>query len=289
MLDFANEAEEIQKAFQPYYERTLLKKATDPNLLYDLHNRLDGFHLFTEAEVNQFAEIYFDPKGTQDKLQAALAPVIDRYKEAKPGDKDEFRSCLNDYIRLYAFLSQVIPFVDTDLEKLYVFARLLWRVLPIDRQPLPVEVQREIDLDSLRVAKTGSTKIKLDRGTREIDPMEANGKKLETPPDIEPLSQIIQELNERFGTNFTEQDKVFIQQLEERIANDRALGESILVNPPEDARLTFDHVVNDRLQEMIDTNFKFYKQVTDDPEFAQFFLGFLFKRYYERKGKEQAK
>ena len=95
-------------------------------------------------------------------------------------------------------------------------------------------------------------------------------------------------MNERFGTKFTEQDKVFIQQLEERIANDRALADSILVNPLQDARLTFDHVVNDRLQEMIDTNFKFYKQVTDDPEFAQFFLGFLFKRYYERKGKEQA-
>jgi len=221
-------------------------------------------------------------------LHAALAPVIDRYKQAKPQEKEEFRSCLNDYIRLYAFLSQVIPFVDTDLEKLYVFAKLLWRVLPNDCQPLPVEVQREIDLDSLRVSKTGSTKIKLERGTHEIDPMEAKGKKLETPPDIEPLSQIIQELNERFGTNFTEQDKVFIQQLEERIASDLALAESILVNPPEDARLTFDHVVNDRLQEMIDTNFKFYKQVTDDPEFAQFFLGFLFKRYYERKGKEQA-
>jgi len=289
VLDFANEAEEIQKAFQPYYERTLLKKATDPNLLYDLHNRLDAFHLFTEAEVNQFARIYFDPKGTQDKLHAVLAPVIARYKEAKAKEKDEFRSCLNDYIRLYAFLSQVIPFADTDLEKIYVFAKLLWRVLPNDRQPLPVEVQREIDLDSLRVSRTGSTKIKLDRGTHEIDPMEAKGKKLDAPPDIEPLSQIIQELNERFGTNFTEQDKVFIQQLEERIANDRALAESIRVNPPADARLTFDHVVNDRLQEMIDTNFKFYKQVTDDPEFAQFFLGFLFKRYYERKRSKQPK
>lgn len=270
------------------FGRCLAHFAVDPNLLYDLQTRLDGFHLFTEAEVNQFARIYFDPKGTQDKLHAALAPVLARYREARVEDKDEFRSCLNDYIRLYAFLSQVIPFADTDLEKLYVFAKLLWRVLPNDRQPLPVEVQREIDLDSLRVSRTGSTRIKLDRGTHEIDPMEAKGKKLDAPPDIEPLSRIIQELNERFGTNFTEQDKVFIQQLEERIAKDRALAESVRVNPPEDARLTFDHVVNDRLQEKIDTNFKFYKQVTDDPEFAQFFLGFLFKRYYEKKGKEQA-
>ena len=72
VLDFANEAEEIQKAFQPYYERTLLKKATDPNLLYDLLNRLTAFHLYTEAEVNKFAVIYFDPKGTQDKPHATV-------------------------------------------------------------------------------------------------------------------------------------------------------------------------------------------------------------------------
>ena len=104
--------------------------------------------------------------------------------------------------------------------------------------------------------------------------MEAEGRRVgTTPEEIEPLSQIIHELNERFGTDFTEDDKVFIQQLEATLANDPALEASVQVNPPEDARLTFDHVVNDKLQELIDTNFKFYKQITDDPEFAKFFLG----------------
>ena len=143
VLDFANEADEIQKAFQPYYERTLLREATDPNLLYDLQNRLDGFHLFTEAEVEKFAAIYFDPKGTQDKLQAVLAPVVNRYQDAPVDAQSDFRGCLVDYVRLYAFLSQVITFTDPDLEKLYVLAKLLWRVLPVNRDPLPVEVQQK--------------------------------------------------------------------------------------------------------------------------------------------------
>ncbi len=168
VLDFANEAEEIQKAFQPYYERTLLKEATDPNLLYDLQNRLDGFHLFTGAEVEKFAAIYFDPKGTQDKLQAALAPVVDRYKDAPLDTQSEFRGCLVDYVRLYAFLSQVITFADADLEKLYGFAKLLWRLLPVNREPLPVEVQQNIDLDAFRVKKTSSGKITLEKGTKEL-------------------------------------------------------------------------------------------------------------------------
>ncbi len=112
---------------------------------------------------------------------------------------------------------------------------------------------------------------------------------------MEPLSQIIRELNERFGTDFTEEDRVFIQQLEERLAGDPALVASVRVNTLENTSLTFDHVVTDRLQDMVDTNFKFYKQITDDREFSKFFLDWLFDRFrrslksenhYKNHGKE---
>jgi type I restriction enzyme R subunit len=284
VLDFANEAEEIQGAFQPYYERTLLTEATDPNLLYDLQTRLDGFALFTGAEVGKFADVYFDPRGTQDKLQAALAPVVDRYKAAPLDAQSAFRGCLVDYVRLYAFLSQVITFTDVDLEKLFVFAKLLWRLLPVNRDPLPVEVQQNIDLDAFRLRKTGTTKIKLKRGTEPLDPMKPKDEGGIRPEDIEPLSQIIRELNERFGTDSTEADKVFIRQLEQRIAADPALEASIKVNPPEDARLTFDQLVHDELQDMMTANFKFYKQLTDNGEFAKEFFSWMFARYRRAKG-----
>jgi type I restriction enzyme R subunit len=287
VLDFANGAEEIQKAFQPYYERTLLKEATDPNLLYDLQTKLDGFHLFTDAEVEKFAALYFDPKGTQDKLQAALAPVVDRYKAATLDTQSEFRGTLVDYVRLYAFLSQVITFVDTDLEKVFVFSKLLWRLLPVNRDPLPVEVQQNIDLDAFRVRKTGTTKIKLEKGTQELEPMTPKDDTILLPDDIEPLSQIIHDLNERFGTDFSEEDKVFIRQLEQRLASDPALEASIKVNPPEDARLTFDQIANDKLQDMVDSNFKFYKQITDNADFAEDFLSWMFQRYLKAKREGQ--
>jgi type I restriction enzyme R subunit len=155
-------------------------------------------------------------------------------------------------------------------------------VLPVNRDPLPVEVQQNIDLDAFRLKKTGSGGIRLEKGTQELEPMtpKDSGPR---PEDMEPLSQIIRELNQRFGTDFTEEDKVFIRQLEQRITNDPALEASIRVNPPEDARLTFNQVVNDRLQEMIDSNFKFYKQVTDNPDFAEDFLRWLFERYCRAK------
>ena len=286
VLDFANEAEEIQQAFAPYYEKTLLSEGTDPNLLYDLQTRLAGFHFYSEDDVNHFAVMYFDPKGTQDKLYAVLAPVVDRYEEASNEEKADFKGHLTDYVRLYAFLSQIITFVDTDLEKLYVCGRLLLRKLPASLERLPLEIQQNIDIESYRINQTSKGSITLTRGTKEIEPIGPKEIYSLGQAELEPLSQIIQELNEHFGTDFTEEDKLCIREIEQRLSNNTALEASVRVNPPENARLTFDHVVNDLLQDMIDGHFKFYKHVNDDPEFAKTFLDLLFERYLgkARKG-----
>jgi type I restriction enzyme, R subunit len=285
VLDFANEAEEIQKAFAPYYEKTLLSEGTDPNLLYDLQTKLSGYHFYSEDDVNRFAMIYFDPKGTQDKLYAALAPVVDRYQEALDEEKADFKGHLTDYVRLYAFLSQIITFVDTDLEKLYTFGRLLLRKLPASLERLPLEIQQNIDIESYRIKQTSKGSITLPRGAKELEPI--GPKEIYTlgHDELEPLSQILQELNEHFGTDFTEDDKLCLVELEQRLAYNTALEASVRVNPPENARLTFDHVVNDLLQDMIDGHFKFYKHVNDDPEFAKTFLDLLFERYLGRAKK----
>lgn len=284
VLDFANEADEIQNAFEPYYDRTVLKEGTDPNLLYDLQSKLADFHFYTNGEVHQFAQIYFDPKGMQDLLHAALQPAVDRYLNALESERIPFRGHLKDFVSLYAFLSQIITFVDADLEKLYVFGRLLLRKLPVTRDRLPVEIQQQIDMESYRVQKSGSQSIQLQRGTVDLEPIKPKDVEMPGGDNLESLSQIIRELNERFGTSFTEEDRIFIEQLEAKLTDNEALDKAVKVNSPDNARLTFDHVVNDKLQEMIDTNFKFYKQVTDDPDFARTFLDWLFQRYVGRSG-----
>ncbi len=286
VLDFVNEAEEIQEAFAPYYEKTLLSEGTDPNLLYDLQTSLTGYHFYTEEEVNRFATIYFAPKGTQDKLYAVLEPIVERYKEALDEEKADFKGHLTDYVRLYAFLSQIITFVDTDLEKLYVFGRLLLRRLPASLERLPVEIQQNIDIESYRIKQTSKGKITLSRGATEIDPIGSKEVFTLGHDELEPLSQIIRELNEHFGTDFTDDDKLCIREIEQRLADNAALEASVRVNPPENARLTFDLVVNDLFQDMIESHFKFYKQVNDDPEFSKTFLDWLFERYLGRSKKD---
>lgn len=255
---------QTQKAFEPYYEKTLLSEGTDPNLLYDLERRLREFPVFDGADLEAFARIYFRPGARHDQLYAALAPTVRRAMDLPEEEQFDFRGVLTDYVRLYAFLPQILTFADADLEKLYVFARLVRRYLPVERDYLPVEIQRSIDMESYRIRQTFAGRVKLARGQQEVEPVGPGVSHILAQEQLEPLSQIIRELNERFGTDFAEDDRVFIRELEDRPAVDQALVLSVRVNTPENARLTFDHVVSDRLQDMVDTNFRFYKQVTDD-------------------------
>ena len=289
VLDFVNDADGIQQAFQPYYDRTILTEGTDPNVLYDLESQLDDAELLGAQDVDGFAEVYFNPKATQARLYAALQPTVDRYRDAPEDLKVEFRGALREYVRLYAFLSQILRFADPGLEKLYVFGRLLLRKLPMEPEKLPLEIQQQIDIDSYRVQLTSSGKIALERGMGELEPVGAGLAVAPPPNEVERLSEIIRQLNERFGTQFNDKDKVFLQDLEARLEEDLALANSVRVNTRDNARLTFDHVATDKVQDMIDMNFKFYKQITDDPEFGQHLFDWLFERYLKRMERAEAR
>ena len=282
VLDFVNEADEIQRAFEPYYDRTILSEATDPNLLHDDETRLRDFGVFDDADLATFAEAYFAPNARQDRLHAALQPALDRFAALEEPSQDDFRHRLRQYVNLYGFLSQILTFVDADLERLYVFARHLLRKLPPRDSPLPYEVQEAIDMASYGVRRVASGRIGLDRGRVELTPIADQGALPAPGEQLEPLSAIIRDLNDRFGTELTEQDAITVGQLMEGLAANDALAASVHVNTPDNARLTFQHVLNDLLQDTISSNFKFYKRMTDDDEFARFFIGRLFEEYRRR-------
>lgn len=131
---------------------------------------------------------------------------------------------------------------------------------------------------SYRIEEKTAGQIRLERSVQPIDPLTGGAVFGARAQQIEPLSAIIRELNEKFGTDFKEEDKVVIRQLEARLASHESLADSIRVNTAENARLTFNSVVNNELQDLADTNFKFYKRVTDDEAFARHFLDWLFER-----------
>jgi type I restriction enzyme R subunit len=282
VLDFANKADDIKKAFEAYYDRTLLTEATDPNLLYDIQVQLDDYHFYQTTDIDAFARIFFNPKEQQAKLHAPLAPVVDRYLEASEEEQYDFRSKLNDFTRLYAFISQLLPIPDPDLEKFYQFSRLLLRKLPTSPDRLPLEVQQNIALDSYRIQQTHQGKIELERGVGELSPVNAAGTGRPTPEQMNPLSEIIAEINQRFGTDFSEDERIFIEQLETKLDNSEPLKASLKVNTPENIKLTFENLASDMMQEIIETNFGFYKQFADDAQFRSLLIEFLFNRFLER-------
>src|SRR5207249_7066019 len=143
--------------------------------------------------------VYFDARATQDQLYAVLTPMVDRFKELGPEEQHDFGGQLTDYVRLYAFLAQVLTFADADLEKLYVFARHLRRLLPADRAELPRDVQQNIDMESYRIQQTGSGRIAIERRPGVLDPVSTKSGHGVDAAELEALSHIIAELNERFG------------------------------------------------------------------------------------------
>ena len=190
--------------------------------------------------------------GSTRSLEAARR----RFDDLASDEGGDFRGQLSDYVRLYAFLSQVLTFADPDLEKLYVFARHLRRLLPADPDELPREVQKNIDMESFRIQRTSRGRIALERQAR---PLEPAGSK---PPgglgeqELEALSRIIEALNERFGLNLGPEHRVTLEHLRSVLDQDAGLDASARVNTRENVRLTFDPKLEDKIQEIVETNFE---------------------------------
>jgi len=284
VLDFENEKEKIEKAFEPYYEKTTLSEGTDPSLLYDLENQIRGFGIITSTDLDVFAEIWHDPDRTQEEMHSRLDVCVERYEDATEEEQDEFRRQLGKFVRLYSFISHVISFKDVGLEKLFTLARpllskLLGRLSPSD---VPSELTQYVDLDSYRIQKTGEEDIDLERGEKPLRPQNESARtRSSSEPEPEPLSKILELLNERFGYDFDEDDRVFIEQLKKNVQERDAVQKSIEVNSASDARLTFDMATEDELQDMIDNNFQLYKKITDDEAFGEMFFNLLFDHVRE--------
>ena len=280
-LDFINDPKIIQKAFQDFYEDVALEEGSDPDKLYDLKRTLDEFHYFHDDDVESFAAVIFGKNFQQEKLVPILQPVIDNFQsEAMPERKEMFRVVLKSYVRVYAFLSQLISFTDAALEKLYVFGKVLLRKLPYERQKLPKEVTQQVDLDSIRVQYAGKG-IRVQPGDGGLfKPGDENpiGRGQEF---FEPLSIIIKSINEKFSTHFSDTDKVVADTLLSRLKQDRDMKDEVKNNPRENVWYAFERKFNEQLQSILEENFDFYKKLNNDANIKEEMMKQMFISLYE--------
>jgi type I restriction enzyme R subunit len=286
VLDFADNAERVKEAFGRYYDQTSLAEATDPNELYVLDGDLKRSGFAFAADLEAFVAAYYRPRAVMEKVYAALKPVAERAEAADEADRRAFRGLLQRYAELYAFLGQVLPFADAELEQLYQFCRCLLRLIKPEPEDQPRELQKFVDLNTVRLVQAAWEAIAPEPGKGVLEHRKAGEPGGKPEEQLEPLSQILKLLNERFGTDFQEEDKEFLETLEEKLDADAGLAASFAVNTRENARLTFDLKVRDHVQDMIDSNFKFFKQINDKPEFAEFLNDLLFDRYAGRRGQD---
>ncbi|WKZ48105.1 MAG: type I restriction endonuclease [Anaerolineales bacterium] len=263
VLDFVNEAEDIQSAFQPYYQTTLLEEETDPNKLYDHQTELKGYEVFTNQDVEDFAEVFYTPNIPLEKLQPVLDRVVIVWGYKPEQDREDFRATLQKFIRLYAFVSQIITFADVDLEKLYAFAKALNRKLPRRQSRLPYEIRDAVDLDSFRLQETYSGSIELEK-ERGVIPGFGDGSIFSKDDEKDLLSHIITTLNETHAINLTEDDKVDMQHIRSQLEADESLRAVLVADNPRDAKVyKFNQVLDKLLLEFVHTKLDLYKKLTE--------------------------
>jgi len=271
VLDFVNEAEEIQNSFQPYYQTTFLEEETDPNKLYDLQSELEQFGIYTTEEVKEFALIFFNQEEKAEKLQPILDNVVNAWRYIRDENRrEDFRSILQRFIRLYGFVSQLISFEAVELEELYAFAKNLNRKLPKREKRLPTEIIDVVDLDSFRIQETFKGGLQLTKTDSEISGI-TNGRSQHAEDDIELLSNIINVLNETYGLNLTDDDKVDLKRIKEKLEENEELRAVMNEkNTPENIRYKFDKVVDSILLGFVNTKIDLFKKLTDPAVNAMF-------------------
>ena len=288
VLDFANEAAEIQEAFQPFYEGTTIEEEIDPNQLYDLKDRLSGYGIVFPDEVDDFARLYFQPDyhrnvRSHGLLNALIDKAVERFKAKTQEERDDFKGKLSVFIRLYGFLSQVMPFTDPELEKLYAFARLLGTKLHEDRSASRVQFGDEVALEYYRLQKMSEGSISLAKDGEGALRVAADVGTGSSEEEKIALSRLIDLLNQQFGTEFNEADQFFFDQIEEALYVDPALTQQSKSNSIENYKYPYDDVFISKLLERMEQNQEIADKLMNDDRFADVVSEFLMHKVYQRQ------
>jgi type I restriction enzyme R subunit len=289
VLDFVNSEEDIRRAFQPYYEQSSVAETADPQQLYALQHKLNGYQIYFLSEVEGFCKVFFGRKQTRQDhamLNSFLDPAVQRYMQRDEEEQEEFKGALSSYRNLYAFLSQVIPYNDSDLEKLYAYARFLLSKLPRREGGPKYSFDDEVALEYYRIQKVAEGQIHLTPGAEDTVSGPTSAGQGVREDDEVPLSSIIDTINERFGTEFTEADIVFLDQIALDASGDAELRQGAKVN----SRDNFRHLANSKIEglfiDRMDRNKSFFVRYMNDDAFYEFVNGMISDLIYSRLKEE---
>jgi len=297
ILDFVNKPETIRESFEPFYESTQLLGVSDANLIYDVQAKLDAANLYTTAEVAKVAEVYFTKSAQQKNLVGALAPVVDRFRtqwlqaeSSKDGEEKDrlelFRANLDNFVKLYDFLSQIVNYADTDLERLYWFSKLLTPLLRPENLREPIDISG-LALTHYRLRSEQAMAITLGEkeGEYRVKPITAVGTASAKDPAKARLAELVEKLNDLFeGENLTDADKVSLfEHTTRKLTESSDLKMQAKANTQEQfaASPEFEKVLVDSLIHMMDNYSNMGQRILGDEKALAKFAQLLVKPVYE--------
>ena len=290
VLDFVNDRDEIREAFKTYYEGAEMGEEVEPARMYVIKGELDASGIYLEEEVERFCAVYFKPKQRQSAMDhqtmnAALDPAVSRFTVLQRDNEDEaelWRGKVVAFRNLYGFLSQVIPYQDSDLERLYVFLRHLSSKLPRRTGGTVYQFDDEVRLEYYRLQKIGEGSISLQDGTaRPLDGPKEVGSGLVREQPV-PLSQLIDIVNDRFGTDFNQADQLFFDQIVQAAVSDEGLRQAAAVNPADKFELVFRNLLDRLFVERMDQNEEIFIRFMNDHSFQKIVTTWMASEAYRR-------
>lgn len=290
ILDFANKREEIRAAFKQFYEGAELGEEAQPEQLYQLKNDLDASGIYLYEEVERFCMIYFKPKQRQtvtdhQAMNAALDPTVDRFMGLHNSNTEEanvWRKKLVAFHNLYSFLSQIMLYQDSDLERLYIFLRHLSAKLPHDTNEAQYNFDSDVRLEYYRLQKISEGSINLNGGCAlPLDGPKDVGTAMVHEGNI-PLSHLIDVINERFGTDFNQADQLFFDQIVEAAANSDMLQQAAKVNSTDKFALLLKRLLESLFVERMDQNEAIFARYMNDRDFQNTVSDLLVLEVYQR-------
>lgn len=231
ILDFVNKPEDIQKAFERFYTETSLSEQINTDLLYQVQTDIRGYGLYDESDIEAAAEIIFtDGKGksqsnVQGKLAAVLKPAVARYNELDDDERYQVRRKVRSFCKWYTYITQIVRMFDRDLHKEYVYLSYLRHLLKVEK--IPVEaVDDKVEMRFYKLKQEFEGSISLEPGGGVLDP--GGAAKTVTPDKKrDPLQVLVDKFNEQWAGNFTEGDRVVIDTLWKRIAENPQVADTI--------------------------------------------------------------
>ena len=290
VLDFENDPAEIQKAFRQYYEGSTMGEQVDPDKLYEVKAELDASGIYLHTEVVEFGRIFFAPKrrhssGDHKAMNAILDQAVGRFSKLQntEGENAElWRGKLQAFRNLYGFLSQVIPYQDSDLEKLYTYMRYLALKLPKRRSGPGYQFDEEVELDYYRLQKISEGSISLNEGDASpLDGPREVGSGMVREEQVS-LSRLIDIINERFGRELNDADQLFFDQIAEAAGRDESLQKAARVNSLDKFQLMFRQVLESLFIERMELNEELFTDYMAKPDMQDLVSKWLGSRVYDR-------